>query len=107
MATCQAFATPYGSRVTCGIVWGVGRKPSAFSALARRLADLPASSLAWLISTLLLAGAPSDHPLVEQAAVHLELLQEPNGRWSSEDGPTRDVHTTLEALRALTLCRHG
>lgn len=36
--------------------------------------------------------------LVEQA------LQEPDGRWSSEDGPQRDVHTTLEALRVLDLC---
>jgi hypothetical protein len=93
-----------------GVWYRLGHRADAeraFSALARRLGDLPASSLAWLLSTLLLAGAPSDHPLVEQAAVRLELLQEPDGRWSSEDGPTRDVHTTVEALRALTLCRHG
>lgn len=80
---------------------------SAFSALATRLEELPASSLAWLLSALLLVQAPSDHPLVQQAALRLDHLQEPDGRWSSEDGPTQDVHTTLEALRALTLCRHS
>ena len=30
--------------------------------------------------------------------------QSPDGRWPSEDGPERDAHSTLEALRALRLC---
>ena len=80
---------------------------SAFSALAGRLADLLASSLAWLLSTLLLAGVLPDHPLLEEAAFRLEQQQEPDGRWSSEDGPAQDVHTTVEALRTLHLCRYG
>jgi hypothetical protein len=78
-----------------------------FSALAGHLADLPASSLAWLLSTLLLVGVQLDHPLLEHAASRLEQLQEPDGRWSSEDGPARDVHTTLEALRTFHLCRRS
>jgi hypothetical protein len=73
--------------------------------MERSLEGLPASSLSWLLSTLLLAGVPSDHRLVEAAATRLLALQESDGRWSSEDGPQRDVHTTLEALRVLDLCQ--
>jgi len=90
-----------------GLWYRLGRHEgaeSAFRAVSSNLADMPASSLAWLLSTLLLAGAPTDHALVEQAAFRLEALQEPDGRWSSEDRSTRDVHTTVEALRVLTLC---
>jgi hypothetical protein len=79
----------------------------AFSALARLLADLPASNLVWLLSTLLLAQVRPDHPLLEEAARRLEQLQEPDGRWTSVDGPSRDVYTTVEALRVLNLCRHS
>jgi squalene cyclase len=75
-----------------------------FSYLQRRLSDLAVSNLAWLLSTLLLAGVPSDHPLIEQAASRLEQQQEQDGRWPSEDGSARDVHTTLEAMRVLRLC---
>ena len=91
-----------------GLWYRLGRQEdaeSAFRTVASNLADMPASSLAWLLSTLLLAGVSSDHSLVEQAAGRLEALQEPDGRWSSEDGPKQDVHTTVEALRVLTLCR--
>lgn len=35
-----------------------------------------------------------------QAAALLARRQEADGRWSSEDGPARDVHATLVALRA-------
>jgi len=55
-------------------------------------------------STLLLAGVPSDHPLLEHAASRLGQQQEQDGRWPSEDGPARDVHTTLEAMRVLRFC---
>jgi len=75
-----------------------------FSSLAHQLSDLPASNLAWLLSTLLLAGLPADHLLIEDAASRLEQQQGSDGRWASEDGPARDVHTTLEAVRVLRLC---
>lgn len=75
-----------------------------FGYLQRRLSDLPVSNLAWLLSTLLLAGVPSDHPLLEHAASRLGQQQEQDGRWPSEDGPARDVHTTLEAMRVLRFC---
>jgi hypothetical protein len=69
-----------------------------------RLPDLAASNLAWLVTALRLAGAPANHPTVEKAASLLERTQQPDGRWQSEDGPSRDVHATLEALQALRLC---
>ncbi|PWT75201.1 MAG: squalene--hopene cyclase [Chloroflexi bacterium] len=75
-----------------------------FTSLEGSLEELAASSLSWLLSTLLLAGVPSDHPLIEAVASRLLALQEPDGRWPSEDGPQRDVHATLEALRVLDLC---
>ena len=72
--------------------------------LDQQLPDLPASNLAWLIITLLGAGILSVHPLVKSAASLLQDCQAPDGRWPSEDGPKWDVHSTVEALRALRLC---
>jgi hypothetical protein len=69
-----------------------------------RLADLAASHLAWLITTFALAGVPATDALLAAAAGRLAATQAPDGRWPSEDGPARDTHTTLEALRALRLC---
>ncbi len=77
---------------------------AVFTSLQRRLSDIAVSNLAWLLSTLLLAGLPANHPLIEQAASRLEQRQEQDGRWPSEDGSARDVHTTLEAMRVLRLC---
>jgi hypothetical protein len=64
--------------------------------------DLSASHLAWLITTLLPAGLPADYVLVTQALSKLADLQQPDGRWQSDDGPDFDVSTTLEALFALS-----
>lgn len=69
--------------------------------LETHLHHLPASNLAWLITTLRLAGLPVTIPLIAQAASLLERLQQPAGNWASEDGPEQDVHATLESLRAL------
>ncbi|GHO61348.1 hypothetical protein KSC_002400 [Ktedonobacter sp. SOSP1-52] len=76
-----------------------------FGSLAQQLIGLPASNLAWLLSTLLLAGMPFDHCVIEHAVSRSEQQQEPDGRWSSEDGSARDIHTTLEAMRVLRLCQ--
>ena len=76
----------------------------AFSSLQRRVLQMSASNLAWLMSTLLLAGVSPHHPLIEQAASRLEQSQEADGRWPIDDGSVRDVHATLEAMRVLRLC---
>lgn len=76
-----------------------------FKCLERQLPALPASNLAWLLSTLLLAGTPTSEFIIMQAASLLEQKQEQGGRWSSEDGSERDVHATLEALYVLHLCK--
>lgn len=75
----------------------------AFNYLERQLPALPSSNLAWLLSTLLLAGTPPSEFIIKQAASLLEQKQEQDGRWFSEDGSERDVHTTLEALHVLRL----
>jgi hypothetical protein len=72
--------------------------------LLQKLSELPASNLAWLVITLLDAGVPASHTLIDAAASSLEQSQNRAGYWSSEDGAAWDVHATLEALRALRLC---
>ncbi len=76
----------------------------ALTCLDSQLSNLPTSNLAWLGTTLLVAGVPPTHPLVERAASILEDCQTQDGHWQSEDGPEWDVHTTIEALRVLRFC---
>jgi len=93
--------------LAAGLWYGLNRRGPAehvLGFLGRRLDDLSAGNLAWLILTLLGAGVPVGHALVASAASRLEREQALDGRWPSEDGPERDVHATLEALRALRLC---
>jgi hypothetical protein len=84
-----------------GMAEAVGR---SLGYLESRVSELPASSLAWLISALCLAGVPASEPTVAAAAARLANLQAEDGRWVSEDGMDRDVSTTLDALWALALC---
>jgi len=76
----------------------------ALGYLQERFDDLSASHLAWLITTLLPAGLPSDHALVVRSLAKLADLQQLDGRWQSEDGADLDVNATLEALFAFKLC---
>jgi hypothetical protein len=78
-----------------------------FEYLGSRIKDLTASNLAWLLITLIVAGVSTNHSLVGNAVDLLEKSQNEDGRWPSEDGPQYDVHSTLEALRALKLCGQG
>jgi hypothetical protein len=75
-----------------------------FAYLGKRMNDLAVSHLSWLITTACAAGVPTQHPLVDKAASLLEQRQREDGCWPSEDGPSQDVHATLEAMRALWLC---
>jgi hypothetical protein len=91
-----------------GGLWYQAARPEPaerfFRYLQTRLADLEAGGLAWLVVSLRLAGVPAAHLLLDEAATRLARDQKPDGRWTSEDGAERDVHATLEALRALRLC---
>jgi hypothetical protein len=69
-----------------------------------RLPDLAPGHLAWLITTFGLAGVPVTDSLLTAAAGRLAGAQSPDGHWAGDDGAPADVHTTLEALRALRLC---
>ena len=75
-----------------------------FEYLSKRIDNLAVSNLSWLITTVCAAGVTPNHPLVNKAASLLEQNQQDDGPWPSEDGPGQDVHSTLEALRALWLC---
>lgn len=70
--------------------------------LRQEVPRLTASHLAWLLTSLSAAGVPQDHPLMRTARQRLAGEQQPAGHWISEDGPQRNVHVTLEAMRALS-----
>ncbi len=75
-----------------------------FEYLSKRIGDLATSNLSWLITTLCAAEVPTSHYLVSEAASLLEQSQQDNEYWESEDGTSQNVHSTLEAMRALSLC---
>jgi hypothetical protein len=75
-----------------------------FIYLDKRVNDLATSNISWLITTLCAAGVSLKHFLLENAVTLLEKKQKDDGCWESEDGSSQNVHSTLEALRALSLC---
>ena len=92
--------------LAAGLWQSLGRADLAnriYGFLESRVPELPASSLAWLISALSGAGLAPTHPLVAAAGARLAQSQAGDGRWPSGDGPTHDTDTTLEALYALKL----
>lgn len=72
--------------------------------LNTHLAQLSANNLTWLIVALRTAGILANQPLLVGALARLRHLQQGDGRWLSDDAMERDVHVTLEALRAIQLC---
>lgn len=70
--------------------------------LATQISDeVPASSLAWMLTTLGGLGIAPDHPLAQKATSLLMSQQRADGSWASEDGPDRDSYVTVEVLRGL------
>jgi hypothetical protein len=65
--------------------------------------DVPASSLAWMLTTLAGLGVSPDHALRLEASTLLMSQQRADGSWASEDGPDRDPYVTVEALRGLIM----
>jgi hypothetical protein len=80
-----------------------GLADSVYGFLEGRVLEMPAGSLAWLITAVRGVGLAANHGLVISAAMRLVGLQAGDGRWPSEDGPSGDVSTTLDALYALKL----
>lgn len=70
--------------------------------LATRMSDeVPASSLAWMLTTFGGLGISPDHALAQKATMLLMSQQRADGSWASEDGPERDPYVTVEALCGL------
>ena len=69
--------------------------------LETRVPELPASSLAWLILALIGAGLAPSHVLPATSATRLAGLQLEDGHWPSDESPSRDIDTTIDALYAL------
>lgn len=98
---------PHAHWLATGCLYATNREVVAeliMSHMARTMIDsLPASNLAWLLVTLLPVGVPVQVPIIASALQRLSKVQQPDGRWGSEDGSRRDVHATLEALRGLKM----
>lgn len=91
--------------LTAGLLFGLGVKPAAqqiMDKLQVRLPELEASSLAWMMNCLCVMGVSPQSSLIAESLSKLDGLQQANGHWPSEDGDGKAVHTTLEALRAIS-----
>jgi hypothetical protein len=92
-------------RLTAGLLFGLGDKPRAQQLMDRlrlRLSELKASHFAWMINCLCVMGVAPHSPVIADSLSKLDVLQQDDGRWPSEDGDGQDVHTTLETLRAIS-----
>ena len=88
---------------TAGVLVTLGETSASeriLTCLQRRLGDMDAGDLAWMVNSLRGVGFHVEHPLIEQARAKLVGKQESDGRFRSGDGPDQDVHVTLEAIRA-------
>jgi len=90
--------------LAAGLFWGMGDRPAAeklLQHLLRRVSDISASGLAWMVVSLLGCGVDPRHALVAEARSAMLLCQRDDGAFPSEDGPDDDVYATLEAVHAL------
>lgn len=88
----QAYLDPAGhlpgflhTHWLAGGLWHkLGRHESSklvFKYLDENIHDLAVSNLSWLITTMDVAGVPTNHPLVSKAVSLLEQSQHEDGRW--------------------------
>ncbi len=92
--------------LAAALFWGAGDRETSerlMAYLLRRIADISASGLSWMIASLLGVGVGPGHPLIAEARKRLVLHQRDDGAFPSEDGPAHDVDSTLAALHALAL----
>ena len=87
--------------LACGLAWKLGQDELVDQLASHLYAQLPGSAgeLAWMLVTLHSIGFPADRGVILAGSVRLARMQTEDGRFPSDEG--QDVHTTLEALRAL------
>ena len=72
--------------------------------LGRRVPELSAGNLAWLLIALRLGGVAADEATVVAALERLVALRDPAGQWPSDEAANNAAHVTIEAIKALQLC---
>ncbi len=90
--------------LAAALFWAMDDRVAAeklMSCLYARISDISASGLAWLIVSLFAGGVDPGHALIRKARSALLQSQRDDGAFASEDGPTHDVYSTLEAIHAL------
>jgi DNA phosphorothioation-dependent restriction protein DptG len=73
-----------------------------FCSLNEIIDEMSADNLAWLVNTLIASGVDKDEKIIKHSIDRLINQINDNGSWSSDDGTWKDIHTTLEAIRAIT-----
>lgn len=69
--------------------------------LRRRVGDLSAGNLAWLILALAKGGVAAGHSTVVVALDQLLDRRDPAGHWPADEGADNAAHVTVEAIQAL------
>ena len=88
--------------LACGLAWKLGLDEMVDHLASHLYAQLPGSAgeLAWMLVTLRSVDFPADRGVIVSGSLRLARMQAADGRFPSDEG--QDVHTTLEALRAIT-----
>jgi hypothetical protein len=71
--------------------------------LGRRVPELSAGNLAWLVIALRTGGVDAGEETVSAALERLVALRDPAGYWPSDEGADNAVHVTVEAIKAMQL----
>lgn len=69
--------------------------------LTEHIDEMSPDNLSWLINTLIVSGVDKSELIIESSVARLASLINDDGSWSSDDGTWKDIHTTIEAIRAL------
>jgi len=70
--------------------------------LQKRLTQLSAGEMAWMLNSFHLSNLPHTHPVFQRGIPLLLSMQQPDGHWCSDDGEEFDVQTTLDTLVVLS-----
>ena len=90
--------------LTGGLFYSLGLNKEAetiFQYLVEQCSTLSSDNLAWLINTLIVSEVSCEEEVIVKSIARLIDLKKSDGSWSSDDGPWKDIHTTIESIRAL------